>query len=251
MIFNWFKKQQKFKFLSYIGDYSIHTPVKAAKDIRAVCASVQKGKPAAKRYQICPGLTDFANSGYIITAHTDIHIKANSIGTMVKVDWPSHITSQQRRVLEPKPFEYEIVDGLVKIEGVKKAVNKIPTPWMIESPEGYSAYILPAIMHSDFLDKIHVYPGITDSDRFYTVNFVFSAVKECEFIIPAGTPLLQVIFFKRETFVAECRKSSEHEIDKYFHNKVSSVSNFYRRHFYGKKSYKVECPHINKDRNEE
>lgn len=244
MIFDLFKKKPVFKFVSCIQDYSINTPVRAAKDIRPICSDIQKGKPANKRYQICPGITDYANAGYLIVAHTDISIKANSAGMTVKLEGGSGLqTPQEADILAPRPFDFDIVNGLVNIGKVKKDVKKVPLPWMIEAPAGYSAYVLPAIMHSDFLDKIHVYPGVVDYDKFFTANFIFSAIKECEFTIPTGTPILQVIFFKREEFNAVCRKATTYERDKYFHNRIGGAKNWYRRFLHSKKVAKIECPY--------
>jgi dUTPase len=249
MIFNIFKKKKlEFKFLSVISDFSIFTPVKPAKDFRPICSEVQKSRPAKKRYQICPGLTDYANSGYIIPTHTEIKIKSNGAGTNVSILLPEGLNPLERELLSFKKFNYDIVDGLVNVSGVKKEALKIPLPWMVEAPEGYSAYLLPAIMHSDFLDKIHIYPGIVDVDCFPTINVVFSALKECEFTIPINTPILQIVFFKREEYNAVCRRASEYEKHKYFHTRQSTVSNWYRRLFHKRKVYNMECPYNNKDK---
>ena len=247
-MFNIFNKKPVFRFLSYIKDFSIHTPVTLAKNVRPICANLQKNRPLEKRYQACPGITDYANSGYIIPAHVDITIKANKVGTLVKMNWCVPLSPLDADILSAKKFDYAVVDGLVDVKEIKKEANKIPLPWMIEAPPGYSAYLMPAFMHSDFLDKIYIYPGIVDYDRFYVANVVFTALKECEFTILAGTPLLQVIFFKREEFNAECRKATDYEIDKYYHNKTTTIKNWYRKLLYGKKVHKLECPYNNKDK---
>lgn len=248
MIFNMFKKKLEFKFLSFVSDFSIFTPVRPARDFRPICQDVQKNKPARKRYQVCPGLTDYANSGYIIPTHTEIKIKANGAGTTVSILMPEGLNPLEKEMLAFKKFDYEIVDGLVDTSGVKKEAIKIPLPWMVEAPEGYSAYLLPAIMHSDFLDKIHIYPGVVDVDKFHTVNIVFTALKECEFTIPINTPILQIVFFKREEYNAICRKSSEYEKHKYFHIRQSSKNNWYRKLLHSKKVYNMECPYNNTDK---
>jgi dUTPase len=250
MIFNIFKKKLKleFKFLSFISDFSIFTPVRAAKDFRPICSEVQKGMPARKRYQICPGLTDYASAGFIIPAHAEIKIKANGAGTFAQILWPEGLSVLERDVLSSKKFDFDIANGLAEINGVKKEAVKIPLPWMIQAPEGYSAYLLPALMHSDFLDKIHIYPGIVDVDEFHTINVVFSALKECEFTIPINTPILQVVFFKREDLNAVCRRATEYERHKYLHTRQSWASNWYRKFFHKKKVYNMECPYNNKDK---
>jgi hypothetical protein len=104
-----FQKKEVFKFLCYVKDFSIYTPVVLAKNVRPICATVQKNRPAEKRYQVCPGITDYANSGYIIPAHTDISIKANKVGTVINLNWQVSLTQQELSSLSPGKFDYDIM----------------------------------------------------------------------------------------------------------------------------------------------
>jgi hypothetical protein len=99
-------------------------------------------------------------------------------------------------------------------------------------------------MHPQFSDKIFVYPGVVDYDQFHSISFIFSAIKECEFVIPAGTPLLQIIPFKREKITAECGKTTEVERDEHiFAIPTRVVKNYYRRFLSERKSFKMKCPY--------
>ena len=142
--------------------------------------------------------------------------------------------------LSAKKFDYAVVDGLVKVDEVKKEATKIPLPWMIEAPPGYSAYLMPAFMHSDFLDKIALYPGTIDYDNFHVCNFVFSALKECEFVIPVGAPLIHVIPYKREVITGVCQKATEQDRDEHNYKYPIKLRNAYRKFFHSRKSYSIE-----------
>jgi hypothetical protein len=179
---------------------------------------------------------DIAHAGYIIRAWTDIHIKASAYGVVARTpDCPDPAR------LAPVTMDKLVVEGLVPYRGdVAHEVMKCSSPWTVFTKKGYSAYVFPATMHSPFLDKLYVYSGVVDYDDFHTINFIFSALEECEFVIPAGTPLLQVIPFKREDMHATYGKATEREQDRNRHVMVSRIANFYRKTLHKRKTYTIE-----------
>lgn len=229
-------KSPAISFKALIGNVAVSTPVIRA--IKYKAPWMRRDDPELS-YMRCPGLFDYSSAGYLITAHTDIHIKANSAGVVVTV---SPFRGMDER-MTPKPFDQRLVDGAANVDGVKKYAGKVPLPWSVVAKSGYSGHALPALLHADYLDKIFVYPGIVDYDTYHTVNFVFSPIKECEFTIPAGTPLLQVIPFKRESMDACCDRANEEDVDIFFASFPSKVKNFYRKHLHSKKSYSMKCPY--------
>lgn len=235
------KKEPTIKFMSYVGNFSVATPVASSSRIKPKWTKLQTGK---KKFHDCPGMLDYSHAGYIVTAHTDIHIKANSSGTFIVIEGV-HVEPHEVQLLQARPFDYDIVEGMTKPpEEVEKSAWKIPLPWSVRTQKGFSAYVLPAIMHVDYLDKLFVYPGIVDFDKFHTINFVFSPMKECEFTIPAGTPLLQVLPFRREDITAECGRANQQEKDEHFFNMPSrAIPRYYRKFLSSKKTSKMTCPY--------
>lgn len=229
-------------FKSIYGAFAVATPVVPASDIKSKWMQDQKDKPFSKKFNSCPGMLDYSQAGYIVTAYTNIHIKANSMGVIVKVDSTAASQENNHR-LQPATFDYELVDNMTYIDKVKRTANKVPLPWTIKAKPGYSAYVLPALMHADYLDKIFVYPGVVDYDDFYVINFVFSPIKECEFTILAGTPLLQVIPFKREVITAECDNASIEDTNNYLFNIPARIANYYKKYLWKKKIFKISCPY--------
>ena len=203
MRFWWGKPTPTVEFLSLFADYSIATPVLSAN--KYVPAWLRK--QAEAKFKRCPGMYDFYRSGYLVVAHTDIVIKANKEGVIVATPH-THGVNLQR----PDHFDPSLVDGVAPIDDtVKQVAMKIPLPWSAKAKAGYSLQLLPAVFHSPFLDQLYVYSGVIDADSFHTMNFVFSPMTACEIEIPAGTPLLQVIPFKREKITAECRRATPYE----------------------------------------
>ena len=85
-------------------------------------------------------------------------------------------------------------------------VVKYMTPWIIETDPGYSAIFLPPINRLE----IPIVPlvGLVDTDTYFNnvnIPFIHTAMlpDEKKHVIPAGTPICQVIPFKREEWKAE------------------------------------------------
>jgi hypothetical protein len=79
-----------------------------------------------------------------------------------------------------------------------KTLLKFSNPWSIKTPKGWSVQFKnPA---NNWSNNIHILEGIVDTDEYFTpVNFpfVWTGTEEGEWVIPKGTPLVQVIPFKR------------------------------------------------------
>jgi hypothetical protein len=82
------------------------------------------------------------------------------------------------------------------------AYPKWMNPWSISTEPGYSCmFIQPMHRESVFT----IFPGVVDTDKYIScVNFPF-VLNDLSFegLIPAGTPIAQVIPFKRDSFKME------------------------------------------------
>jgi hypothetical protein len=243
------------RFASIIGNFAVSkaTVVKEAKDlsVRAdwMRTQLESGnKPVAH----CPGMWDYYQCGFIIPAHCDIHIAGNKEEIQVSLSGLQKLDDPDLPKLMPVKFDYRLVEGNAPIQdSVKTGVEKVPLPWAIFLEEGWSAYVIPAIMHSSFLDKIHIYPGLVDYDNFTTCNFIFSVLKECDFTIYAGEPLLHVIPFRREEVTASCGRATQEELDKHQYSFPSRKKGFYRNFLHQKKVFKMGCPFHSSAKKEE
>lgn len=238
-------KELVIRFKSFIGDYSISTPVVAAKKVRVDW--MKKQKHTDHRFSRCPGMLDYAHAGFLILAHTDIHIKANTGGVVINYGFTPTMPEHDVNLLRPQPFEYQMVADMAPFqEGVKRNAWKIPLPWTVQADKGMSAYLMPALMHmGEFTDKMWIYPGVVDYDTYHTCNLVFSVIKPCEFTIPAGTPLLQVLPFKRFPIVGECGKATPHERDRQLQNFPTRARGAFWKYFHADKPVTMrgpECP---------
>lgn len=251
--------QPRVRFLSVVGDFSVSTPVIEARKYIPdfIKKQIADKKPSNKRFSVCPGMWDIAQAGFLICTHVDIHIKANSAGAMVKLgNLPALLEPKELSYLQVGQFDFGVVEGQAVVEeGLAKTAWKIPLPWAVMNDAGYSNIVQAASIHtSDEVKKnLFIYPGVVDHDNFHTVNLIVSPVRECEFVIPAGTPILQVIPFRREAFLGECRRAEQQEVYKHVHAMVSHQPGFYRRKLHAIKRYLMggtqsKCPfHKEKD----
>ena len=116
-------------------------------------------------------------------------------------------------------------------------VFKLLFPWKIKTPPGYSCIFTNPLNKNS---PIKIIDGVVDTDSFHQVNFPFywtGDINKELTIIQKGTPLIQVIPFKRENWKMSVKKS---ELDTY--REKMKLSQFlkdnYKKLFWKKKSFK-------------
>jgi hypothetical protein len=167
----WYKKTK-----SYVDDK------KEPNFVSATTATIKK----------CLPVFDAITGGYIIPTYTDLWIKkteGNEIHylTSNEIDIQFHPTPQA-------PYH-----PFMNQHPYPKWIN----PWSIETPKGYSCLFIPPVHGGN--EYFQIAEGIVDTDRYTSpVNFPF-VLKDTEFtgLIPAGTPMVQIIPFKRDSWKQE------------------------------------------------
>lgn len=182
----------------------------------------------------CMPVFDAITSGYIIPTDVDVWVtqRRNENGELESTwyEWPS-----------ADPISWHPIEQAPNHPNRNGHVNSYPkwiNPWAIKTPPGYSClFVQPFHRESVFT----ILPGVVDTDTYTApVNFPFVLNSmEFEGLIPAGTPMAQVIPFKRDEFEMEFGS----EID--FKEQASTTrtlrSRFfdsYKDQFRSKKSYK-------------
>lgn len=143
----------------------------------------------------CMPVFDAMVSGYIIPTYVDVfvsQVEQPKGDTLVKApfySWPSF-----------SPIEFHPIEQAPQHpnrNGHQISYPKWSNPWAIKTPPGYSTLFLPP-MHRESV--FTVFPGVVDTDQYLApVNFPF-VLNDVTFegLIPAGTPMVQVIPFKRD-----------------------------------------------------
>ncbi len=109
---------------------------------------------------------------------------------------------------------------------------KFDNPWFIETPPGYSCLFVPPLNNND--NRFEVLSGIVDTDmHIQRIQFpaVFNGWKYkqgYEGTVKKGTPLVQVIPFKRERWKMKIETLSKFDIDKRNFNMASKRFKYIR-----------------------
>ena len=175
----------------------------------------------------CMPVFDSITAGYIITSPADIYVRIekgiqffdwatlNLIGFHSIIQAPDH-------PLNRKPQAYP----------------KLHNPWIVKTPKGYSTLFIQP-MHREAVFTI--LPGVVDTDTYTSaINFPF-VINDPNFegLIPQGTPIAQVIPFKREDWKMEI--GSEKEIKEHDRINKKLQTKFFERYksmFWNRKEYK-------------
>lgn len=192
----------------------------------------QNGEIINNSVKACVPFYDSVTAGYIQTTWCDIHIKFDYENNLLKkfnynFSLPTDIMNHRG------DKSINLSDDFHPVEFVWKV------PWMPILPTGWSALFVSPLNRLDL--PIHSLSGIIDSDIFYHAlngNYPFYIKKSFnDFIIPAGTPMYQIIPIKRENWKSEIKNISNKERI-ILHNKIrSSFIGSYKRFFNQKKKY--------------
>lgn len=133
----------------------------------------------------CPAIIDFVSEGFIIPMWADTLIQRDDINLEHdNKNFPARISHHQSEQLTGMPLG----------EGDFKDALKFESPWFIYTPPGYSTlFIAPFYQYEK---RFTILPGLVETDGWHQINFP-TIIHEKEFIISQGTPLVQVIPFKR------------------------------------------------------
>lgn len=174
----------------------------------------------------CIPVFDVMSAGYIITSPADVFVSIKNNAQWF--EWSNfglisfHPIEQAPEHPGRKPFPYP----------------KWMNPWAITTPKGYSTlFVQPFHRESVFT----ILPGIVDTDQYTApVNFPF-VINDPSFegLIPKGTPIAQVIPFKRDSWSMELGNKEDFDIQVKVSKKLQSkFFDRYKSMFWAKKEYK-------------
>lgn len=154
------------------------------KEVRFEPGDVRSG--TVKR---CVPVRDAMTAGYVIPMWADVEITPAGDD----VSWRSEFVRDTIAT-----HSYVQVSGcpLAEREPYGRFPMKFVNPWIVRTPPGYSCLFQAPIGH--FEDRFYVLEGVVDTDVYYNqVNFPFVWTTNESGIVERGTPLVQVIPFKR------------------------------------------------------
>lgn len=181
----------------------------------------------------CVPFLDTLTAGYFILSWCDIFVKTLPEENDVQFKWTTQmevpINTHDKSQIQTMPIADNLVGGIA---------FKFNTPWFIETPPGYSVLITHP--WNRFEERWEIFTGIIDTDSYQgQINFPFIwKDKHFEGTIPAGTPIAQVIPFKREDWEMELSNEVPEKYKGNLDKLVNRFENVYRNDWWKKKKYK-------------
>lgn len=204
----------------------------------------------------CMPFLDSLTAGYLLKIPQDFHVRhnvnnKNEKGNEFKDSFQTFGLHDQSQLLHAKylnlnsGFDTHSIKQLEGSSFIEKNKNlpfyKILNPWKIKTPKGYSCLFVPPLNNSD--DRFSIIPGIVDTDSFPNeINFpiVINGDKYpiLETTIKKGTPYVQIIPFKRDSWkmMIKPRKQKEIQNSRLFYG--LKLLNIYKDKYWNKKSWK-------------
>lgn len=215
---------KKVKFQSIHPVFDVPKPEPASKHMPEwyrKLSGVDEGIMTVKK---CIPFLDAMTAGYIIPLPVDVNFTGKEFANLSKVPVVSmHHKEQISEVSIPVGFS----DQPYKWENF----------FTVTTPKGYSTLFIHPINRNDL--PFMSISGIVDTDAHpVPVNFPFFLKEGFTGIIPAGTPLIQAIPFKREDWVSEVEDTKppkEHPEVFRMHNPPFG---FYKKNWWSKKNYR-------------
>jgi hypothetical protein len=178
--------------------------------------------------KLCVPFLDSLISGYMVELWQDVEVYKNDSG-LARINWATEPKVASQRSSEqmqgfPKPPEYDDQDFTWSFH------------FCFKTPPGYSVIFTHPLNRLDL--PFYTLTGIVDSDEVISDgNIPFILRNDFEGIIPKGTPIIQIIPFKRDNW--EARKNNDLiEMGKKVNWLSNSViSGWYKKERWFKKEY--------------
>lgn len=186
----------------------------------------------------CMPVFDALTAGYILFTQTDVAFsnEYNDDGTFRNKFWAypqsdetfNPLSTHNANQLPKHPRLVEKLGGAAKFEQI----------FSIKTPPGYSCLFIHPVHREDL--GFRIFEGVVDTDTYHgPVNFPFEFTDpDFEGVIPAGTPVAQVIPFKREEWEMEINKSVSDVHHEQKRKMNLSWWDGYKKNYWHKKSFR-------------
>ena len=187
----------------------------------------------------CMPFLDAMTAGYTMLAHMDIIIQLTPDGT---IHLPFIDDHHQMLVEKWKPIESHPASQVKGSAFENMIILKYMNPWIIETPKDYSVLYLPCLNRLE--SPIIPITGLVDSDVYNNVvniPFLHTQLEPGgEVLIPAGTPICQIIPVKRDNWTQKVTVLDKQELKNVNRMRTKmdeDREDYYMRKLHEKKGY--------------
>lgn len=195
--------------------------------------------PLDKSVRACMPFLEALTFGWVVPVPTDIGITQTSDG--IQVNW----NTEHFKAMGNHP-KGQVGGDKFPHDG---EVLKFNLPYLLRTPEGVSTLYMPPLNRVE--TRFRPFSGVVDTDQYVNQTNIPALLLDDEFegVIEAGTPLVQVIPFKRDSLVNESKTRSatdeEEELLDRTGQAVPSVDAYYKEEVWEPKEASREtggCP---------
>ena len=213
------------KFISSQPQFNISHPLPASKLVPEWYRKMPGVGEGIETVKKCVPILDALTSGYVITLPTDVYFDGSN--KQFWSDSPFPINSDHHSI---QTQDVEIDPDF------DSQPHKWINLWKIKTPKGYSCLFIHPLNRTDLPFKS--FTGVVDTDKHpLIINFPFVMKKDFSGRIPAGTPIIQIIPFKREDWKSDIVDNLQYKEDPRQHEVDLPPYNWYKRNFWSRKIY--------------
>jgi hypothetical protein len=175
----------------------------------------------------CMPMIDSFTTGYTFSLGTDIQVRQTDFGP--RITW-AHDNEDLREVRGRPDPKFPMWNGFDPF------IFTWFSHWGIKTPKGYSCILTHPFNRTDlpFLTTT----GIMDTDGWgIWGNQPFALQTGFEGIIPAGTPIIQIIPFKRENWKSKVDESLTEWANKENARRSLTIKGYYKNKYWQRKKY--------------
>lgn len=178
-----------------------------------------------RNYKTCIPFLDIMMAGYVIELPYDLLVEKR--GSEISFGWADAESLIRRRL--------NLV-GMPRPAGHYEQAYAWTFSWGVETPPGYSSIITHPFNRHDL--PFVTTSGIVDSDQFSQGGEIpFFLREDFEGIIPAGTPIAQVIPFKREPWESSAAPYDDSFFQRQVYYVRKHLTGGYKKYLWQRKSY--------------
>jgi hypothetical protein len=179
-------------------------------------------------FKKCVPMLDGLTSGYMIPLWSDVYVSCQNNCPVINWKSPSSV------------FELHGSDSqnIEAPDGYSNKVVKYLNRWIVQTPKGYSSLILPPIGYKNL--PLKAIPAVIDTDKT-SIDLPFPMWVKDNFtgIVEKGTPLVQIIPFKRTNWESSFDYFVADELEIIVESGFkSTLFNHYTKNIWNKKDYK-------------
>lgn len=184
---------------------------------------------APSTVKLCNPFGDALSAGYFLYLDADLFIE--DVNGEKKITWgiggDSLISMHNIRQFDSSGIP----------AGHEEAIFKFQNSWIVETPAGYSSLITQPFNRGDL--PFTIFSGIVETDTFQLpINLPFTIRSDFEGIISAGTPIAQIIPFRRESWESEQGHYDAKRNSKNFDTLRKTLYRAYKQLHWQKKSWR-------------